>query len=45
MSISFTEEARGDLTENACMCEAQIAFQRKVHNSIQTLTSRHILSD
>ncbi|XP_016325447.1 matrilin-3-like isoform X3 [Sinocyclocheilus anshuiensis] len=37
---TLCEEARGDLTENACMCEAQIAFQRKVHNSIQTLTSR-----
>uniref|UniRef100_A0A671LKW2 Matrilin-3-like n=1 Tax=Sinocyclocheilus anshuiensis TaxID=1608454 RepID=A0A671LKW2_9TELE len=35
---TLCEEARGDLTENACMCEAQIAFQRKVHNSIQTLT-------
>ncbi|XP_067277749.1 matrilin-3b isoform X2 [Pseudorasbora parva] len=37
---TLCEEARGDLTENACMCEAQIAFQRKVHISIQTLTSR-----
>ncbi|XP_059421479.1 matrilin-3b isoform X2 [Carassius carassius] len=37
---TLCEEARGDLTENACMCEAQIAFQRKVHNSIQSLTSR-----
>uniref|UniRef100_A0A8C1T4B4 Matrilin 3b n=1 Tax=Cyprinus carpio TaxID=7962 RepID=A0A8C1T4B4_CYPCA len=36
---SLCEEARGDLTENACMCEAQIAFQRKVHNTIQSLTS------
>ncbi|XP_077093597.1 matrilin-3b [Siphateles boraxobius] len=44
-SKQANEEARGDLTENACMCEAQMAFQRKVHNSIQTLTSRHILSD
>uniref|UniRef100_A0A8C1FEI0 Matrilin 3b n=1 Tax=Cyprinus carpio carpio TaxID=630221 RepID=A0A8C1FEI0_CYPCA len=35
---SLCEEARGDLTENACMCEAQIAFQRKVHNTIQSLT-------
>uniref|UniRef100_A0A672PVN7 Matrilin-3-like n=1 Tax=Sinocyclocheilus grahami TaxID=75366 RepID=A0A672PVN7_SINGR len=34
-SKQANEEARGDLTENACMCEAQIAFQRKVHNSIQ----------
>ncbi|XP_059421480.1 matrilin-3b isoform X3 [Carassius carassius] len=39
-SKQTNEEARGDLTENACMCEAQIAFQRKVHNSIQSLTSR-----
>jgi len=45
MSVSLSEEARGDLTENACMCEAQMAFQRNVHTSIQTLTSRHILSD
>ncbi|XP_051773175.1 matrilin-3b isoform X2 [Ctenopharyngodon idella] len=37
---TLCEEARGDLTENACMCEAQIAFQRKVHNTIQALTSR-----
>ncbi|XP_073775638.1 matrilin-3b isoform X3 [Danio rerio] len=37
---TLCEEARADLTENACMCEAQIAFQRKVHNSIQTLSSR-----
>ncbi|XP_056094618.1 matrilin-3b isoform X1 [Rhinichthys klamathensis goyatoka] len=39
-SKQANEEARGDLTENACMCEAQMAFQRKVHTSIQTLTSR-----
>uniref|UniRef100_A0A9J7YAC6 Matrilin 3b n=1 Tax=Cyprinus carpio carpio TaxID=630221 RepID=A0A9J7YAC6_CYPCA len=39
-SKQTNEEARGDLTENACMCEAQIAFQRKVHNTIQSLTSR-----
>ncbi|KAI7805864.1 putative matrilin-3, partial [Triplophysa rosa] len=38
------EEARGGLSENPCMCEAQIAFQKKVHNSIQQLTSKHILS-
>uniref|UniRef100_A0A8C1T8Q6 Matrilin 3b n=1 Tax=Cyprinus carpio TaxID=7962 RepID=A0A8C1T8Q6_CYPCA len=38
-SKQTNEEARGDLTENACMCEAQIAFQRKVHNTIQSLTS------
>ncbi|XP_039527979.1 matrilin-3b isoform X10 [Pimephales promelas] len=39
-SKQANEEARGDLTENACMCEAQMAFQRNVHTSIQTLTSR-----
>ncbi|XP_073729493.1 matrilin-3b [Misgurnus anguillicaudatus] len=34
------EEARGDLSVNPCMCEAQIAFQKKVHNSIQQITSK-----
>ncbi|XP_056327426.1 matrilin-3b [Danio aesculapii] len=38
-SKQTNEEARADLTENACMCEAQIAFQRKVHTSIQTLSN------
>ncbi|XP_057198621.1 matrilin-3b isoform X1 [Triplophysa rosa] len=37
---SLCEEARGGLSENPCMCEAQIAFQKKVHNSIQQLTSK-----
>ncbi|TRY60159.1 hypothetical protein DNTS_003733 [Danionella cerebrum] len=44
-SKQANEEARADVTENACMCEAQIAFQKKVHSSIQALTSRNILSE
>ncbi|XP_051945435.1 matrilin-3-like [Xyrauchen texanus] len=39
-SKQANEEARGNLSENACMCEAQIAFQKKVHNSILELNSR-----
>ncbi|XP_051504953.1 matrilin-3b [Myxocyprinus asiaticus] len=39
-SKQSNEEARGNLSENACMCEAQIAFQKRVHNSIQELNSR-----
>ncbi|KAL6488073.1 hypothetical protein MHYP_G00046990 [Metynnis hypsauchen] len=38
------EEARSDVSEDACMCEAQIAFQKKVHHNIKEITSRHILS-
>ncbi|KAL7876860.1 hypothetical protein SRHO_G00035030 [Serrasalmus rhombeus] len=38
------EEARSDVSEDACMCEAQIAFQKKVHHNIKEITSKHILS-
>ncbi|XP_072532840.1 matrilin-3b [Salminus brasiliensis] len=34
------EEARSDVSEDACMCEAQIAFQKKVHHSIKEITSK-----
>ncbi|XP_076156136.1 matrilin-3b [Alosa pseudoharengus] len=38
-----SQEVQGTVTEDPCMCEAQIAFQRKVQATIQDLTSRHIL--
>ncbi|XP_028852921.1 matrilin-3b isoform X2 [Denticeps clupeoides] len=34
------QEARGEVTEDPCMCEAQIAFQKKVQSAIQALTSK-----
>ncbi|KAG5266080.1 hypothetical protein AALO_G00249560 [Alosa alosa] len=40
---SCSQEVQGTVTEDPCMCEAQIAFQRKVQATIQDLTSRHIL--
>ncbi|MCJ8731051.1 hypothetical protein PDJAM_G00191580 [Pangasius djambal] len=43
-TCSQAKEARGDLTEDACMCEAQIAFQKKVHHSIKEINGKHILS-
>uniref|UniRef100_A0A8B9JKX4 Matrilin 3b n=1 Tax=Astyanax mexicanus TaxID=7994 RepID=A0A8B9JKX4_ASTMX len=33
-------EARSDVSEDACMCEAQIAFQKKVHHSIKEITNK-----
>ncbi|KAM3871272.1 uncharacterized protein ACN63O_004514 [Diretmus argenteus] len=39
-----SQEMRSEITEDACMCEAQIAFQRKVQLTIQELTRKHILS-
>ena len=42
--LLFSEELRGGgVSENACMCEAQIAFQKKVQSTIQDLNSKHIL--
>ncbi|XP_053476120.1 matrilin-3b [Ictalurus furcatus] len=43
-TCSQAKEARGDLVEEPCMCEAQIAFQRKVHHSIKEINGKHILS-
>nr|XP_029532118.1 matrilin-3-like [Oncorhynchus nerka] len=37
------EMSGNKLSENACMCEAQIAFQMKMQFTIQELTSKHIL--
>ncbi|XP_041927484.1 matrilin-3b isoform X10 [Alosa sapidissima] len=37
---SCSQEVQGTVTEDPCMCEAQIAFQRKVQATIQDLTSR-----
>ncbi|XP_021163927.2 matrilin-3 isoform X2 [Fundulus heteroclitus] len=35
-----SQELRGEITEDACMCEAQIVFQKKVQSSIQELTRK-----
>ncbi|XP_046721973.1 matrilin-3b isoform X1 [Silurus meridionalis] len=43
-TCSQAKEARGDLMEDACMCEAQIAFQKKVHHSVKEINGKHILS-
>ncbi|KAF4089867.1 hypothetical protein AMELA_G00043090 [Ameiurus melas] len=43
-TCSQAKEARGDLVEEPCMCEAQMAFQRKVHHSIKEINGKHILS-
>lgn len=32
-----------ELSEDACMCEAQIAFQMKMQSTIKQLTNKHIL--
>lgn len=34
---------RSEITEDACMCEAQIVFQKKVQSTIQELSRKHIL--
>ncbi|KAL2099194.1 hypothetical protein ACEWY4_005674 [Coilia grayii] len=39
-----SQEARAEVTEDPCMCEAQIAFQKKVQMTIQDLTNKYILS-
>ncbi|KAM9842989.1 uncharacterized protein ACBR49_014376 [Aulostomus maculatus] len=38
-----SQEMRGEITQDACMCEAQILFQKKVQSTIQDLSRRHIL--
>uniref|UniRef100_A0A3Q1I9X7 VWFA domain-containing protein n=1 Tax=Anabas testudineus TaxID=64144 RepID=A0A3Q1I9X7_ANATE len=40
---TLCEEMRSEITQDACMCEAQIAFQKKVLSTIQELTRKHIL--
>ncbi|XP_046721982.1 matrilin-3b isoform X2 [Silurus meridionalis] len=39
-TCSQAKEARGDLMEDACMCEAQIAFQKKVHHSVKEINGK-----
>lgn len=43
LSHFFPEEMRSEITQDACMCEAQIVFQKKVQSAIQELSRRHIL--
>jgi len=43
--LILLEEMRSEITEDACMCEAQIVFQKKVHSAIQELSRKHILSE
>ncbi|MEQ2225640.1 hypothetical protein ILYODFUR_019570 [Ilyodon furcidens] len=38
-----SQELRSEITEDACMCEAQLVFQKKVQSAIQELTRKHIL--
>uniref|UniRef100_A0A672HTD7 Matrilin 3b n=1 Tax=Salarias fasciatus TaxID=181472 RepID=A0A672HTD7_SALFA len=38
-----SQEMRGEITQDACMCEAQILFQKKVQSTIQELSRKHIL--
>uniref|UniRef100_A0A8C5CL77 Matrilin-3 n=1 Tax=Gadus morhua TaxID=8049 RepID=A0A8C5CL77_GADMO len=40
-----SQEMRGEITEDACMCEAQVAFQKKVQSTFQDLNKKHILFD
>lgn len=42
-SLILSEEMRSEITQDACMCEAQIVFQKKVLATIQELTRKHIL--
>uniref|UniRef100_A0A3B5LUP8 Matrilin 3b n=1 Tax=Xiphophorus couchianus TaxID=32473 RepID=A0A3B5LUP8_9TELE len=38
-----SQEMRSEISEDACMCEAQIVFQKKVQSAIQELTWKNIL--
>ncbi|XP_055087245.1 matrilin-3-like [Periophthalmus magnuspinnatus] len=38
-----SQEMRSEITQDACMCEAQIVFQKKVQSTIQELTRKNIL--
>ncbi|XP_047248947.1 matrilin-3-like isoform X5 [Girardinichthys multiradiatus] len=35
-----SQEMRSEITEDACMCEAQLVFQKKVQSAIQELTRK-----
>lgn len=39
-SETLCEEMRSEITQDACMCEAQIVFQKKVQSTIQDLTRK-----
>ncbi|XP_026864049.1 matrilin-3b isoform X2 [Electrophorus electricus] len=39
-TCSQANEVRSDLTEDPCMCEAQIAFQKKIQYSIHEINSK-----
>lgn len=41
--LFVSEEMRSETTEDACMCEAQIVFQKKVQSAIQEMSRKHIL--
>ncbi|KAM6912169.1 uncharacterized protein FYW49_010672 [Xenentodon cancila] len=38
-----SQEMRSEITEDACMCEAQIVFQKKVQSTFRELSRKHIL--
>ncbi|XP_070403209.1 matrilin-3 isoform X2 [Nothobranchius furzeri] len=35
-----SQEMRSEITQDACMCEAQIVFQKKMHSAIQELSRK-----
>lgn len=37
------EEARAEVVEDPCKCEARLAFQKQTQAAIQQLTAKHIL--
>lgn len=41
--VTLSEELRSKITQDACMCEAQIMFQEKVQSAFQELNRKHIL--
>uniref|UniRef100_A0A3Q3MLR8 Matrilin 3b n=1 Tax=Mastacembelus armatus TaxID=205130 RepID=A0A3Q3MLR8_9TELE len=40
---TLCEEMRSEITQDACICEAQIVFQKKVQLTMQELSRKHIL--
>lgn len=41
--VTLSEELRSEITQDACMCEAQIMFQEKVQSAFWELNRKHIL--
>lgn len=41
--VTLSEELRSEITQDACMCEAQIMFQEKVQSALRELNRKHIL--